>query len=59
MKRIRTIEQLYGLAMQKKCVCTKWWKRMPAAWMINMSGTQLMHLFQQGVFEYKKNLDSK
>jgi len=55
MKRITTLKQLHKLAMNRKAVTnTGIWKRIPAAFLINMQGTILRRVFEHGLYEYKK-----
>lgn len=55
MRRITTLSQLYELVIKKKAItCGHCFKRVPAAFVINMPGNVLFNMFQIGMYEYKK-----
>lgn len=55
MKKIKTLSQLYLLSQNKKAVCNNSRMfRLPAAFVIHMSGVRLIMLFREGLYEYKK-----
>lgn len=57
MKRITTLEELYQAALDKKAITVTRWAnggaRIPAAFMISMQGSSLIHLFRSGMFVYE------
>jgi hypothetical protein len=60
-KKIKTLAALYRLAKGGKSVVFPRWhgkgcarQCMPAAFMINMQGLRLHHIFELGLWEYKK-----
>lgn len=63
-KQIKTLEGLRRAALDRKSVVVPrcaygrfgmpWGKPKPAAFMINLSGHMLVHLFNTGMYIYKK-----
>jgi hypothetical protein len=53
--RIKTIEQLYQAAVDRRCVTIGMihGKPTPAAWVINLQGSLLRNLFRDGIYLYK------
>lgn len=59
MKRIRSLNQLHKLALQKKSVVWSGVKPKPAAFMMGMSARVILRFIDMGLYEYKKKLDKK
>jgi len=51
----KSLPQLVALALKGKCVFhPRCWKRVPAAFVINMQGIVIHRAIANGLYEYKK-----
>jgi len=54
--RINTLEELYEAAQAKRAVVLRWrgGRHLPAAWVINLTGSLLYRELKDGIYLYEK-----
>lgn len=60
--RVKTLEQLHNLTVERKCVVSpafRTQKPRSAAWVLNLPGSKLVHLFQAGLYVYVKKAERR
>jgi len=53
-KKIETLQQLKVAAQNKRSVFCPGWKRIPAAFVINMTGLKILQMIESGLYIYEK-----
>lgn len=57
--KLTTLEELYQAALDRRAVTVTRWgqSRIPAAFLISMQGSVLIHLFRSGMFLYQRRTE--